>query len=623
MKKIKDRLLTVGWAYKLALKMNTKVFLVWTIISVFVAVLPAISVLYYKRLIAVMSNYISNGLGAFYDIVPSIIALGIVLILTGLSSRINGDLLYMIMYDNYHIGMQEMIMETVQNIDIKVLMSKEYNDEYKALLNRAGALTDFMSASCLLISKVIGIGSLLLVLLRISKTVFLMDIIYAVIVIFICLKFADNARLDMLKIREAERKLTYIQNAVITPGIAKELRIYGTKEEFLNQWENEYQKLDNINYKMEFWRSIISFMCALGFYIFIIFIVIYSIFKVYDGKMKVEDFLTLYLLGESMEKFISSFATIIQNADRGLFSLERQRKFILNVPKLNDHEDVKKLEEIISQEDCVFSADHLCFSYDDKQEVLHDISFSIHKGETIALVGSNGSGKSTLVKLLIDLYQPTKGTLKFYGKPYEDYKRNTISNNIGIFFQNFNIYHASLRENVGFGDINNINNYQMVKEAIQKGGASEFIKRKKIQLDQWLRRDVLQDGIILSGGEMQKVAVSRSYMNNKDILIFDEPAAALDPLAELEQFKAIKNKIDDKVAILISHRVGFARLADIIMVLEKGKLVESGSHEDLMKKNGVYANFFNQQAEWYDDISQSERNGEAETDSYQEEKEHG
>jgi ATP-binding cassette subfamily B protein len=148
--------------------------------------------------------------------------------------------------------------------------------------------------------------------------------------------------------------------------------------------------------------------------------------------------------------------------------------------------------------------------------------------------------------------------------------------------------------------LDNINNVTKIMDAVSKGGAKSIVKKSTKGLNQWLQRNVFRDGLILSGGEKQKVAASRAYMNNKDILIFDEPASALDPVAEMEQFKLIKEKLEGKTAILISHRVGFARLADRIFVLDNGQLVEVGTHKELMDMNGVYAKLFKKQAEWYD-----------------------
>ena len=169
-----------------------------------------------------------------------------------------------------------------------------------------------------------------------------------------------------------------------------------------------------------------------------------------------------------------------------------------------------------------------------------------------------------------------------------------------MFFQDFALFHASLRENVGYGDLKNIENREKITEALRKGGGMKLLERLPEGMETWLLKKVKKGSVNLSGGEQQKVAVSRAHMSDKDVLIFDEPASALDPIAEMEQFSAIQEKIQGRTAILISHRVGFARLADRIFVMDQGKLAEVGTHEELMEKQGIYSEFFQSQAEWYD-----------------------
>ncbi len=367
-------------------------------------------------------------------------------------------------------------------------------------------------------------------------------------------------------------------------------------KETLEKWDKAYDKVEAIDKKYVRIRQIVAFSSSIGFYIFIAGMMAHCIFRVANGAMSVDVFLMLYAMGQSISEVTQVMSSSFQEADRGLYSLNLQRNFFQSIPQTKEdwEEGFKPADH-----ETVFKAEDICFSYDDETEILHNLSFEVKKGETIALVGVNGSGKTTLVKLLIGLYSPTKGSLNFYGKPYDNKTRGAVIQRVGMFFQDFFIFHATLRENVGFGDLKYLANTDHIQLAMEKGGADKLPEKFPKGLEQWLLRMVKKDGAMLSGGEKQRVAVSRAHMSDKEIVIFDEPAAALDPIAEMKQFYAIREKIEGRTAVLISHRVGFARLADRIVVLDGGRLVENGTHNELMELNGIYAGFFREQAQWY------------------------
>jgi ATP-binding cassette subfamily B protein len=304
---------------------------------------------------------------------------------------------------------------------------------------------------------------------------------------------------------------------------------------------------------------------------------------------------------------VNGTAGHIVRFDSGLDALDKQRHFFEIAPMHDPADDVLKADTP-ADENTVFEADNLTFSYAAKPTI-KGISFRIGKGEIVALVGANGSGKSTLVKLLLDMYKPDGGTLKVFGRAFSEYKRDFLRSKIGVFFQNYYIFHSPLRENVGVGAVEDMDKDAKIREAIKLGGAERVVEKLPQGMNTLLGKFQDPSGTELSGGEKQRVASARTYMSNRDVLIFDEPASMLDPIAELEQFTNIRNLLDGRTAILISHRVGFARLADKIIMLNEGEIAETGRHDELMAKNGLYATFFNEQAQWYGSAEGGGRNG--------------
>ena len=230
---------------------------------------------------------------------------------------------------------------------------------------------------------------------------------------------------------------------------------------------------------------------------------------------------------------------------------------------------------------------------------LDNVSLHITPGESLAIVGENGSGKTTLIKLLTRLYTPTQGQILLEGLPLQDWDIDTLRRKIGVIFQDFARYQLIVGENIGIGDADNLDSEDEIEIAAKKGMADEFVRDLpsgyKTQLGTWFK-----DGKELSGGQWQKVALSRAFMRNKaDILILDEPTAAIDAKAEADIFAHFAELTANRISIIISHRFSTVRRADHIIVLEKARIMEQGSHEALLELGGQYATLFKLQAEGY------------------------
>jgi ATP-binding cassette subfamily B protein len=239
------------------------------------------------------------------------------------------------------------------------------------------------------------------------------------------------------------------------------------------------------------------------------------------------------------------------------------------------------------------------FRYEGREEwALREVDLRIRPGEKIALVGPNGAGKTTLIKLLARLYDPTEGQVLIDGVDLRELKPEDLRRRIGVIFQDFVRYHLSAAENVGFGQIEALEDRPRIETAARKSGAHKVIsglpEGYETMLGRWFAK-----GRDLSGGEWQKIALGRAFMRQCEILILDEPTASLDAENELQVFHRFKELAEDKMAVLISHRFSTVRMADRIYVIDQGRIIEQGTHDELLALGGTYARLFTLQAESY------------------------
>ncbi len=246
-----------------------------------------------------------------------------------------------------------------------------------------------------------------------------------------------------------------------------------------------------------------------------------------------------------------------------------------------------------------FRFENVGFQYPGSQRwAVRHLTFSFEPHERIALVGENGAGKTTLVKLLSRLYDPDEGRILLDGVDLRDYDLDSLRQNIGIIFQDFVRYDFILRENIGVSQVEAMNDEGRIREAAKRSLADSVAKRVPQGFDQMLGKR-FDNGVELSGGEWQKVALARAYMRDAQVLILDEPTAALDARAEYEVFLRFAELTQGRMAVLISHRFSTVRMADRILVLKDGELADDGSHEELVARGGLYAELFSLQAAGY------------------------
>jgi ATP-binding cassette subfamily B protein len=226
------------------------------------------------------------------------------------------------------------------------------------------------------------------------------------------------------------------------------------------------------------------------------------------------------------------------------------------------------------------------------------LNFTLHPAEKLALVGENGAGKTTLVKLLARLYDPTEGRILLDGYDLKEYNLAELRTQVGVIFQDYLRYQMSVAQNIATGNISEKENRELIESSARQSLADAMVQKLPGQYDQPLGKR-FNNGVELSGGEWQKIALARAYMKDAQLLILDEPTSALDARAEYEVFQRFADLTRGRMAVLISHRFSTVRMADRILVLDKGQLIESGSHEELLRLGGRYAELFQLQAKGY------------------------
>jgi len=331
------------------------------------------------------------------------------------------------------------------------------------------------------------------------------------------------------------------------------------------------------------------------------FILLYQMLvsRVLSGAQLVTSRSCIFRIGNGTKSLIDSCKTAAENSAY----IYRIREFLQMEPTI-----VSTAEKPVPEGGGALSVEHVDFGYLPGQSVLKDVTFTVEPGQKIALVGYNGSGKTTLVKLLLRLYDPNRGKICYHGTDIRDYQLMAYRRSVGSVFQDFKIYAASLKENVlmDVEDGSREESYD-VEQALFDAHFTLEDNRLSYQIETPLTTEFEKDGVNLSGGEAQKVAIARTLYRRQNLIIMDEPSSALDPLAEYRLNQELNEIAKDKTVIFISHRLSTVRDADCIYMMENGRIVESGTHEQLLSKGGKYAAMWKMQAGLYADVSRYAR----------------
>jgi ATP-binding cassette, subfamily B, bacterial len=489
----------------------------------------------------------------------------------------------------------ESILEKALTLDLAHFEDSEFYDKMSQARSQAS------SRPLSLINRTFGLCQSALTLITFSGLLWqfsgwaVLVLIVAAIPAFIAeTRFSEHA-FRLFRWRSPEtRQQHYLETLLAREDYAKEVQLYQLGTMLLQRYRDIFNRLykddRNLTIQKGLWGYLLGLLSTLAFYAAYAWIVLEAI----SGQITLGE-MTMYLMvfRQGQSTFASALTSIGGMYEDNLYLANLYEFLEQPMPQSQGKITEGKIKEGIRFE-------HVSFSYPGSQQpVLNNISLHLPLGEKLAIVGENGSGKTTLIKLLTNLYTPTSGRILLDGVDLKDWDIDVLRRRIGVIFQNFVQYQFTVGENVGVGDVEHLDDRKEWEIAANKGMAKPFIDllpgKFDTQLGKWFK-----DGQELSGGQWQKIALARAFMrSDADILILDEPTAAMDAEAEMSIFNHFRSLTQDRMVVLISHRFSTVRMADKIIVMANGEIIEQGTHEQLIAADGRYAHLFSLQAAGY------------------------
>lgn len=491
------------------------------------------------------------------------------------------------------------IMHKAKTLDMCSFDNPEFYEKLENANREAGMRPiGILIATFNVISAMISVVSFIVVLATLSPWAPIIIIITAIPGALVNYIYRNKNFKYMRRHSKDRREMTYYSGMMVNKDNAKEVKLLGLGDTFVEKYKGAFKRyfagIKRLILRENVLRVIVSLLATLA----TCFLFAYVAYDVVFNQGKIGDYSLYTGALSSVATYVTTLVTATATIYEGTLFIDNMMEFMKEETKI-----VSTLDNPIMPDR---SAKHtielkgVSFSYPGtKRKVLDNVNLTFTSGERTVLVGLNGAGKTTLIKLITRLYDPTEGVIYLDGRDIREYNVKALYDMFGIIFQDFGKYAVTASENIEFGDVEKEHKRDLIEYAAKSGDADGFISELPRGYDTPLTRMFEEDGIELSGGQWQKLAVARAFYKDSDILILDEPTASLDALAEQEIFNQFAELAKGKISVFVSHRLSSAVTADKIVVLKGGCVTELGTHEQLMAQKGDYHLLFSTQASRY------------------------
>ncbi len=604
-----------GYLYRLITKFFYRLFyifrLVWdtkpwilfymVFMAIFNGVTPVISAKIGADLLnALASSYVAATNGNFeFDLVIKILIFRFVYnFVTGLINRIS-NILNNISSELVvnHVNLK--IMYKSREVDLASFDLPEFYEKFENAKREAGNRPiHILNANFTIISTVISMLSFVVALMSVSPWAPLVILAMSIPTAIINFRYRKKNFWYLRWHSKERRQMNYYSNLMTNKDMVKEIRLFNLSDLFIGRYYDTF-KVYFRGLKKLFVEEGLLHMCMTVVTTTINCLLFLYIAKgVAEGKYEVGDYSFYTGALSSISGGIGTLIGTTASIYEGTLFIDNLISFMNEKPTI-----VPSLPEprrIQHHTGHTIEFQHVSFVYPGtERKVINDVSFTLDPGDTCVLVGLNGAGKTTLIKLLTRLYDPTEGRILLDGHDLKEYAVEDLYSMFGIIFQDFGKYAVNVRENIQFGQLERDATEEVVHLAAEQSSADQFINDLPDQYDTPLMRYFEENGIELSIGQWQKLSIARAFYSDSDVIILDEPTASLDAIAEQEIYNQFDRLRKDKTTIFVSHRLSSATVANKIIVLEHGAVIEIGDHSELMKKKGTYYELFSTQAKRY------------------------